>query len=208
MFQLALQQIVTTSQAGKKSITWWQWQFPVLLLSGCGFMSLLSQDHTFSFGVWVSSSKPEQKQTYCLTFFFFTSWEINIFIEIVVFKFKFSRDSSVSLGEFWKSPFTVIQHQLYKIGSLWCHKDFCWAHCILSQVNGNSSSRVLGSEYMHCLPATPVLIQTCQSYNSRISKHVQALYKGKMCFMLLKVKSFFYFNWALNGCSTGIRFEK
>lgn len=38
----------------KESLTWWQWQFPVLLLSDCGFMNPLSQDHNDSRRLLVS----------------------------------------------------------------------------------------------------------------------------------------------------------
>lgn len=90
----------------------------------------------------------------------------------------------------------VIQHRLDKISSLWCHKEL-GLHCIPSQVNGNKSSLVAGSEYWYRLPATLVLIQMCGSHNKvRFRSFFYALNTGINIYIFVLQSyrvSFFYF---------------
>lgn len=148
-------------------------------------MNPLSQDHNDSRRPWVSglefrsqdSTEVKQKQTFI---FFFTD------LLVLLKEIEKNRNSGFQIQTLvtpaclsvnsWEvrqvHPFThytsqtkcVIQHRLDKISSLWCHKEL-GLHCIPSQVNGNKSSQVAGSEYWYRLPATLVLIQMCGSHN-------------------------------------------
>lgn len=211
-------------EKGGGGLTWWQWQFPVLLLSDCGFMNALSQDHNdycrlLVLGYEFRRQDSETKESKNRRVQFFSDLLVRLKdVEknrIVAFNFKHLWPQSVCqwTPEKWRQvcPLThytsqtkcVIQHGLDKISSLWCPKELV-LHCIPSQVNGNKSSQVAGSEYWYRLPATLFLIQTRGSNNKVTFRRIFYTLNTGMHFPF----SFFFLGWGGRGFLLSCWFEK